>query len=74
MIVHALSRAEAGQLAPFQYLEIVSATILGFAVFGDFPDPMTWAGTAVIVGAGLYVFSRERRLAGPAPRPPDTPV
>ncbi len=65
MIVLALSRIEAGAAAPFQYLEIVSATLLGWLVFGDFPDALTWAGTAIIVGAGLYVFHREsRRRAG----------
>jgi drug/metabolite transporter (DMT)-like permease len=32
-------------------------------VFGDFPDAMTWVGTAIIVGAGIYVIHRERMLA-----------
>ena len=27
----------------------------------NFPDPLTWAGTAIIIGAGLYVLHRERR-------------
>lgn len=63
MIVHALARAEAGAIAPFQYLEIVSATILGWLVFADFPGATTWAGTAIIVGSGIYVFRRERHLA-----------
>jgi S-adenosylmethionine uptake transporter len=67
LIVIALSRAEAGVVAPFQYLEIVSATALGWLVFGDFPDAMTWAGTAIIIGAGLYVFHRESRVARAAP-------
>jgi drug/metabolite transporter (DMT)-like permease len=66
MIVNALARGEAGLLAPFQYLEIVSATLLGWAVFGDLPDWMTALGTALIVGAGAYVFHRERRLGRPA--------
>jgi drug/metabolite transporter (DMT)-like permease len=47
-------------LAPFGYLEIVSATILGFLVFGDFPEAPTWAGIAVIVASGLYIVHRER--------------
>ncbi len=56
LIVRALALVEAGVLAPFQYLELVSATLLGWLVFGNFPDGMTWVGTAVIVAAGLYVF------------------
>ncbi|MDH3667414.1 MAG: DMT family transporter [Paracoccaceae bacterium] len=63
MIAHALARAEAGVLAPLQYLEIISAVMIGWFAFGDFPDRLTWIGTAIIVGAGVYVFHRERQLA-----------
>jgi drug/metabolite transporter (DMT)-like permease len=57
----AFRRTPASTLAPFQYLEIVGATILGYIVFGDFPDFWTWVGTAIILASGLYVFHRERR-------------
>ncbi len=63
MIAHAFARAEAGTLAPLQYLEIISATLIGWYFFGDFPDRLTWLGTCVIIGAGIYVFHRERQLA-----------
>ncbi len=57
LIVQALSRIEAGVAAPYQYLEIASAVLFGWMVFGDFPDALTWLGTLVIVGSGIYVFS-----------------
>ena len=63
MVVQAFRRAGPTTLAPFQYLEIISATLFGLLLFGDFPDAMTWLGIAIIVAAGLYVFHRERRLA-----------
>lgn len=63
MLAMAFHRVEAGALAPFQYLEIVGATTLGYLVFGDFPDALTWLGTAVILASGLYVFYRERQAA-----------
>jgi len=63
MFAMAFQRVEAGALAPFQYLEIVGATTLGYLVFGDFPDALTWLGTALILAAGLYVFYRERQAA-----------
>lgn len=63
LIALALRHASASILAPFQYLEIFSATVLGFVLFGDFPDAVTWLGTSIIVASGLYVFLRERRLA-----------
>ena len=68
MISHAFARAEAGVLAPLQYLEIISATLIGWYFFGDFPDRLTWLGTAVIICSGVYVFHRERQLARKAGR------
>jgi len=60
MITFAFSKVEASLLAPFQYLEIVGATAVGFLFFGDIPDAMTFFGTAIILGSGAYVFHRER--------------
>lgn len=62
MVVHAFRVAPASVLAPFQYLEIVSATVLGYLLFGDFPDGWKWLGIAVIVGCGIYVYWRESRV------------
>ena len=63
LVVFAFKRAPASVLAPFQYLEIISATALGFLIFGDFPDTTTWFGIAIIVASGLYVFHREQKVA-----------
>lgn len=59
---YALSFAAASLIAPIQYLEIVAATALGYAVFGDLPKPLGYAGIALIVASGLFVFFRERHL------------
>lgn len=68
LIAYAFSRTEASILAPFQYLEILGAILIGFLVFGDVPDTLTLLGTLVILGAGLYVFHRERRANVPMRR------
>ena len=60
LIAEAFRRAEAGTLAPFQYLEIIGATVAGYLIFREFPDLWTWVGIAVILASGLYVFWRER--------------
>ncbi|MFV2093186.1 MAG: DMT family transporter, partial [Hyphomicrobiales bacterium] len=60
-VVLAIRRVGAGMVAPFQYMEIISATLLGMVLFDEFPDTATWAGVGIIVGAGLYVYIRERR-------------
>ncbi len=62
----ALKYAPASTLAPIHYLEIVTAVALGYAVFGDFPNWMTWIGIAVIVASGLYIIQRERLTAAAA--------
>jgi len=62
MVVHAFKLAPASMLAPFQYLEIVNAVLVGLIVFGDFPTPSKWFGIAIIIGSGFYVFMRERKL------------
>ncbi|MDU8927528.1 DMT family transporter [Alisedimentitalea sp. MJ-SS2] len=69
-ISFALRFAPAATIAPLQYLEIVSATVLGYYVFSDIPDGLTILGASIIVGSGLYVFARERGLERrPTPAP-----
>jgi len=48
-------------LAPVIYVQIVAATAFGLIVFGAFPDPTTWTGIAIVVGAGIYISFREAR-------------
>ena len=72
----ALRFAPSATLAPLGYLEIPVVAVLGYAVFADLPDPLAWAGIAVITAAGLYVIHRERRAARAVPafsRPPSGP-
>ncbi|OLP60540.1 hypothetical protein BJF93_22275 [Xaviernesmea oryzae] len=62
LVVRAFRAAPAAILAPFHYFEIISATALGFLVFGDFPSLSKWLGIAIIVASGLFIIWRERRL------------
>lgn len=50
-------------VAPFRYLAIVWAIILGFFVFGDVPDWPVYLGMAIIAASGIYTFHRERSRA-----------
>ena len=62
LVVIAVNRAPASVLAPFGYVEIIAATALGWLIFGDWPDALSWIGIAIIIASGLYVFVREQRL------------
>lgn len=63
LIVFASRFAPASVLAPLQYLEIVAATIYGYLIFGDFMSLDKWLGVAIIIGSGLFIFWRERRIS-----------
>jgi drug/metabolite transporter (DMT)-like permease len=57
-----LKLAPASVVVPYQYSMIIWAAIFGYLVFADVPSPATIAGAAIIIGAGLYIFLRERSL------------
>ena len=58
-----LKLAPASTVVPYQYTTIVWAVLFGYLVFGDVPDAFTLTGAAIIIGAGLFIYLRERRLA-----------
>ncbi len=75
IVVLAFRYAGASVLAPFSYVQLVWASLLGFLVFGEVPDAWTVTGAIVIVGSGLYTAHRERvrhlqvTAAEPSPNP-----
>jgi drug/metabolite transporter (DMT)-like permease len=57
-------KAGAGTVAPMTYGQLLMAVALGAIFFGDYPDATAFAGAAVIIGAGLYLW-REGRVRAP---------
>lgn len=57
----AMRSGEMSLVAPFRYTGLLFALVLGFAVWGDVPNPLAWAGIALLVGAGVVVLHGERR-------------
>ena len=55
----ALHLAPASAITPFLYLSLVWAAVLGFVVWGDVPSAALLAGSAVVVGSGLFLVWRE---------------
>jgi drug/metabolite transporter (DMT)-like permease len=60
LLILAYKLAPATRLAPFVYFQLVAATALGFAVFGDVPEPLTWAGLALLVASGFASLALKR--------------
>ena len=54
-----LSLAPPSAVVPFNYLSLVWATILSFAIWGDVPTPALLTGSAIVVASGLYILWRE---------------
>lgn len=64
LMIRAYEKAPAALLAPFGYAEIVTATIVGYLWFDDFPDGATWLGIAILIASGVYISIRERVRRG----------
>ena len=61
--------AEPSLLAPFDYVAIVWATIIGFLFFGETPLPIVILGSSIVVAAGLVIAWRERARGQMKPKP-----
>jgi drug/metabolite transporter (DMT)-like permease len=55
----ALHLAPASAVAPFYYVSLIWASILGFAVWGEMPTIGLVIGSAIVVASGLFLFWRE---------------
>lgn len=62
--IQAYRNAPASMLAPFLYMQIISATALGWLIWGQFPDAITWLGIAVICASGILIAMFEWRGHG----------
>ena len=61
LIIKAFEYASASQLSPFNYFEIVAATLLSYLLFDYWPDIRVWLGLLIIGLSGLYITLREVR-------------
>lgn len=61
-ILVATRTGDMSAIAPFRYAILVMAIAYGWAIWGEFPDLLDFAGIVLIVGSGLYVFYREQWL------------
>ncbi len=58
--IQAFKNAEASAVAPLDYARLVYAIILGFVIFGEWPETRVFIGAGIIVLAALYTLHRER--------------
>lgn len=64
LVIKAFQAAPASVIAPLGYVELLGTATLGFLIFNNFPDALTWVGALVIIASGLYIAMRERKRRG----------
>ena len=62
LMISAFSFAQASVLAPFQYMQLLSAIVFGLLVFDAFPDIFTLTGASMLIAAGLFITFRENKM------------
>jgi drug/metabolite transporter (DMT)-like permease len=70
----AYKHAEASLLSPFFYLQIISATTMGWLVFHQLPDGLTALGIGIICASGMGIAYIEHRRSHPVAATVDTDV
>ena len=61
LMARAYARAEAQQLAPIHYTELIWASVIGFVIFHETPRVEIYVGASLIVAACLWAAYDERR-------------
>lgn len=68
-VIVAFRRAEVSVVSPFRYSNVLFAIILGYFLFGELPDVLSWAGMTLIIASGVYTIHRENVRRREAARP-----
>jgi drug/metabolite transporter (DMT)-like permease len=61
-ITEAFRQGQASAVAPFEYSALAWGLGLDWIIWQSLPAAHTWLGAAIIVGSGLYVVRREKRI------------
>ena len=59
-VFSAYSVASPSVVSLFEYSLIIWAIIIGYVLFNDVPTVRTFVGVALIIGAGVYIYLREK--------------
>lgn len=60
-LAKAVAAADARVVWPFDFLRLPFTVLAGYLLFGEMPNPWTWAGAAIIFAAAYAVVRRETR-------------
>jgi drug/metabolite transporter (DMT)-like permease len=63
LLTDAFRRCEASVVAPFEYSALLWGVMLDWVLWQVLPGQRMLFGSAIVIGSGLYIIWRERRLA-----------
>lgn len=64
LLMQATLATPVNHVAPTQYSQMLWAVLLGWWLFQDRIDALTWVGIGIILAAGLFTLVREERVTG----------
>lgn len=59
-VVMVMRVGDIGVVAPFRYMALLWAILIGAGVFGAWPDGLTLIGSAIVVASGLFTLLADR--------------
>ena len=62
LLTSSYREADASLVAPFEYVSMLFALAIGYAVFDEVPTPVMLAGASLVIAAGILIIWRERQL------------
>ena len=62
-VARAYTAADASACAPYEFVRLPYAALIGYLLFGELTDTWTWIGAAIIVAASMYVAYREAHVS-----------
>jgi drug/metabolite transporter (DMT)-like permease len=73
-LIASLRTGDISLTAPFRYAALLFAVVLGYALWGQWPNAWAWAGIALLVGSGVYAAHCERARHAPTRAPGSPPA
>ncbi|MFM1813764.1 MAG: hypothetical protein RLZ98_459 [Pseudomonadota bacterium] len=63
LLTESIRHADMSTLAPFEYVSMLATVAIAYLLFAEVPTAWTLGGASLVIGAGLLIVWRERRLA-----------
>jgi drug/metabolite transporter (DMT)-like permease len=62
LMTHSFRYADASVIAPFDYVAMVWALLVGWLFFSEVPEMLVLIGASIVIASGIFVILRERQL------------